>query len=220
MALGCADMLKGGCRHSPPGLWGCPAGPVFPRSGPTSGLSELCRWPGVLGHAWRRGHSTPWRKPYCRGHIYKQTQTECVHTQIDTHLIIHIIMYCSGIYFEDRDAKKGEKNPIMKSHQVWLELVYPWENRGISEHLISFSPVQEVHLRLESCLWERPVICVAVHMSVTTQFHLHANKTSSKENFILKMLSWHWSCLPAWYKTFQCMNILIGIYFFLKLFIH
>lgn len=50
------------------------------------------------------------------------------------------------------EEKKNVKNPITKSHQIQQELVYLRENRCIFEHLISFSLVQGVYLRLESCL--------------------------------------------------------------------
>lgn len=90
--------------------------------------------------------------------------------------------------------ERNEKNTITKSHQVWQKFVYLRKNGngGISEHLISFSPVQGVYSRLGSCLWERPVICAAVHMSITTQFHFAYKqdliKTELKPH---RMLSWH-----------------------------
>lgn len=116
---------------------------------------------------------------------------KCAHRHKQTNFIVHSTAYCSGIYLEDTEQKKRWKNPIMKSHQVWQKLVYLREKGGISEHLISFSPVWGVHLRLESCLWERPVICATVHTSSTTRFHFAYKQDLIKTQlFSHKMLLW------------------------------
>lgn len=96
--------------------------------------------------------------------------------------ILQSVVLASISRTEMHQKKKKKKNPITKSHQIQQESVYLRENRCIFEHLISFSLVQGVHLRLESCLWERPVICAAVHMSITTQFHFACKQALSKQN--------------------------------------
>lgn len=106
-----------------------------------------------------------------------------------TKLIIHITIICSGIYLEDRNARRDVKIPIMRGHQVWQESLYLRENGGISEHLISFSLVQGLHFRFKSCLWERPVICAAVHISITTQFHFAYKHFTETELYTNKILS-------------------------------
>lgn len=96
-----------------------------------------------------------------------------------------------SLYWGQKSKKRWKKSNH-KCHRVWQEPVYLWENGGISEHLISFSPVQGVHLRLESCLWERPVICATVHMSITIQFYFAYKQDLIKtELHPNKMLSWH-----------------------------
>lgn len=54
-------------------------------------------------------------------HREEKTKTHIhygLYVYINVNHIKHITIYCSGIYLEDRNARKDEKNPIMKSHQV------------------------------------------------------------------------------------------------------
>lgn len=56
----CAWLQGNADADLPPGLWGCPAGPAFPGSGPISWPVEPRRSLLASERAWLRGRSTLW----------------------------------------------------------------------------------------------------------------------------------------------------------------